>query len=82
MLKWLCVRKVGFASSRVESQTDGGIKVAANHEDIEPPDGSLKQDEADNDSNGDDTAKDKDSDAHLDALERIKRKMRGGWAPV
>ncbi|GFZ03120.1 tetratricopeptide repeat (TPR)-like superfamily protein [Actinidia rufa] len=69
-------RKVGFVSAGVESQTDGGIKVAANHEDIE-----LPEEKADNDANGDDTAtaaaKDKDGDAHLGALERIKRQRRG-----
>ena len=98
-------RKVGFVSAGVESQTDGGIKVAANHEDIELPEESdseddegveiaqkdvpsavfggliRKREEADNDANGDDTAtaaaKDKDGDAHLGALERIKRQRRG-----
>ncbi|KAG2689796.1 hypothetical protein I3843_09G154300 [Carya illinoinensis] len=33
-------RKVGFVSAGVESQTDGGIKAPANHEDIELPEGS------------------------------------------
>ncbi|KAL6206953.1 hypothetical protein ACLB2K_024198 [Fragaria x ananassa] len=39
-------RKVGFVSAGVESQTDGGIKVAANHEDIELPEESDSEDEA------------------------------------
>ncbi|XP_021815466.1 pre-mRNA-splicing factor SYF1 [Prunus avium] len=38
-------RKVGFVSAGVESQTDGGIKVAANHEDIELPDASDSEDD-------------------------------------
>lgn len=33
-------RKVGFVSAGVESQSDGGIKAPANHEDIELPEGS------------------------------------------
>ncbi|KAL6990987.1 hypothetical protein U1Q18_009108 [Sarracenia purpurea var. burkii] len=40
-------RKVGFVSAGVESQTDTGIKVTANHEDIELPEES--------DSEGDET---------------------------
>ena len=98
-------RKVGFVSAGVESQTDGGIKTTANHEDIELPEESdsedderveiaqkdvpsavfggliRKREEADSDANGVDTAaaaaKDKDRDAHLGALERIKRQRRG-----
>lgn len=33
-------RKVGFVSAGVESQAEGGLKGAANHEDIELPDES------------------------------------------
>ncbi|KAM5572086.1 hypothetical protein ABKV19_012250 [Rosa sericea] len=40
-------RKVGFVSAGIESQIDGGIKVAANHEDIElPEEESDSEDEA------------------------------------
>ncbi|KAK9933861.1 hypothetical protein M0R45_021034 [Rubus argutus] len=39
-------RKVGFVSAGIESQTDGGIKVTANHEDIELPEDSDSEDEA------------------------------------
>ncbi|GAY34384.1 hypothetical protein CUMW_011120 [Citrus unshiu] len=38
-------RKVGFVSAGVESQTDGGIKTTANHEDIELPDESDSEEE-------------------------------------
>ncbi|GAV59481.1 hypothetical protein CFOL_v3_03012, partial [Cephalotus follicularis] len=38
-------RKVGFVSAGVESQTDGGVKVTANHEDIELPDESDSEDD-------------------------------------
>lgn len=38
-------RKVGFVSAGVESQTEGGIKTTANHEDIELPDESDSEDE-------------------------------------
>ncbi|KAK3015443.1 hypothetical protein RJ639_007775 [Escallonia herrerae] len=38
-------RKVGFVSAGVQSHTDGGLKVTANHEDIELPDGSDSEDE-------------------------------------
>lgn len=33
-------RKVGFVSAGIESQTDGGIKATANHEEIELPEES------------------------------------------
>ncbi|KAK0580123.1 hypothetical protein LWI29_036715 [Acer saccharum] len=36
-------RIVGFVSAGVESQTDGGVKVTANHEDIELPDESDEE---------------------------------------
>ncbi|KAG5542349.1 hypothetical protein RHGRI_022031 [Rhododendron griersonianum] len=99
-------RKVvlGFVSAGVESQTDGGLKVAANHKDLELPEESdsedderveiaqedapsavfgglvRKREECDNnDGNGDDGAatEDTDDEAHLGALERIKRQRRG-----
>lgn len=38
-------RLLGFVSAGVESQTDGGLKVAANKEDIELPDESDSEDE-------------------------------------
>ncbi|KAK3188096.1 hypothetical protein Dsin_027657 [Dipteronia sinensis] len=38
-------RIVGFVSAGVESQTDGGVKVTANHEDIELPDESDSEDD-------------------------------------
>ncbi|RVW46317.1 Pre-mRNA-splicing factor SYF1 [Vitis vinifera] len=38
-------RKVGFVSAGVESQPDEGIKVTANHEDIELPEESDSEDE-------------------------------------
>ena len=38
-------RKVGFVSAGVESQSGEGIKVTANHEDIELPEGSDSEDE-------------------------------------
>nr|XP_025677479.1 pre-mRNA-splicing factor SYF1 isoform X2 [Arachis hypogaea] len=38
-------RKVGFVSAGVESQTDGGLRVSANHEDIELPEESDSDDE-------------------------------------
>ncbi|XP_057499533.1 uncharacterized protein LOC130783795 [Actinidia eriantha] len=38
-------RKVGFVSAGVESQTDGGIKTTANHEDIELPEESDSEDD-------------------------------------
>lgn len=38
-------RKVGFVSAGVESQTDGGIKTTANHEDIELPDESDSEED-------------------------------------
>ncbi|KAF7112370.1 hypothetical protein RHSIM_RhsimUnG0236300 [Rhododendron simsii] len=98
-------RKVvlGFVSAGVESQTDGGLKVATNHEDLELPEESDSEDDerveiaqedapsavfcglvrkreecANNDGNGDDIAATEDTDeAHLGALERIKRQRRG-----
>ncbi|KAI8534826.1 hypothetical protein RHMOL_Rhmol10G0126900 [Rhododendron molle] len=36
---------VGFVSTGVESQTEGGLKVAANHEDIELPEESDSEDD-------------------------------------
>ncbi|KAI8525413.1 hypothetical protein RHMOL_Rhmol13G0228800 [Rhododendron molle] len=36
---------VGFVSAGVESQTEGGLKVAANHEDIELPEESDSEDD-------------------------------------
>jgi pre-mRNA-splicing factor SYF1 len=38
-------RKVGFVSAGVESQSDGVIKVSANHEDIELPEESDSDDD-------------------------------------
>ena len=38
-------RLLGFVSAGVESQTEGGLKVAANKEDIELPDESDSEDE-------------------------------------
>lgn len=38
-------RKLGFVSAGVESQTDGVLKVTANHEDIELPDESGSDDD-------------------------------------
>ncbi|MED6196956.1 hypothetical protein PIB30_052203 [Stylosanthes scabra] len=38
-------RKVGFVSAGVESQTDGGLRVSANHEDIDLPEESDSDDE-------------------------------------
>lgn len=40
-------RKVGFVSAGVESQSDGGLKVTANHEDIELPEENDSEDEGD-----------------------------------
>lgn len=40
-------RKVGFVSAGVESQSDGGIKARANHEDIELPEDSDSDDDDD-----------------------------------
>ncbi|XP_058223295.1 uncharacterized protein LOC131333012 [Rhododendron vialii] len=99
-------RKVvlGFVSAGVESQTEGGLKLAANHENLELPEESDSEDDerieiaqedapsavfcglvrkreecANNDGNGDDGAatEDTDDEAHLGALERIKRQRRG-----
>jgi len=36
---------VGFVSAGVESQTEGGLKVVANHEDIELPEESDSEDD-------------------------------------
>ncbi|KAA8519860.1 hypothetical protein F0562_014050 [Nyssa sinensis] len=38
-------RKVGFVSAGVESQTNGGLKIAGNHEDIELPEESDSEDD-------------------------------------
>ena len=38
-------RRVGFVSAGVESQSEGGIKVTANHEDIELPEESDSDDD-------------------------------------
>lgn len=38
-------RTVGFVSAGVETRTDGGLKVAANHEDIELPDESDSEED-------------------------------------
>uniref|UniRef100_A0A5B7AHX3 Pre-mRNA-splicing factor SYF1 n=1 Tax=Davidia involucrata TaxID=16924 RepID=A0A5B7AHX3_DAVIN len=38
-------RKVGFVSAGVQSQTNGGLNVAANHEDIELPEESDSEDD-------------------------------------
>ncbi|KAF5475605.1 hypothetical protein F2P56_007397 [Juglans regia] len=38
-------RKVGFVSAGVESESDGGIKASANHEDIELPEGSDSEED-------------------------------------
>ncbi|XP_047333850.1 pre-mRNA-splicing factor SYF1 [Impatiens glandulifera] len=38
-------RKVGFVSAGVETRTEGGLKVTANHEDIELPDESDSEEE-------------------------------------
>lgn len=40
-------RKVGFVSAGVESQSDGGIKTSANHEDIELPEEGDSDDDDD-----------------------------------
>lgn len=40
-------RKVGFVSAGVESQTDGGLKTSANHEDIELPEEDEEDDDDD-----------------------------------
>ncbi|KAM3704858.1 hypothetical protein ACJW31_03G037500 [Castanea mollissima] len=78
-------RRVGFVSAGVESQSEGGVKVTANHEDIELPEENVpsavfgglvrKRDEADNDAEAQDATatEEKDSDNRLGALERIKR---------
>ncbi|KAI8000842.1 hypothetical protein LOK49_LG09G00607 [Camellia lanceoleosa] len=46
---WICYvdleESLGFESSGVESQTEGGIKVATNHEAIELPDESDLEDD-------------------------------------
>ncbi|KAL5096600.1 hypothetical protein RYX36_000927 [Vicia faba] len=96
-------RKVGFVSAGVESQSDGGIKSNANHEEIELPEendsdddddddkieiaqkdvpsavfGGLirKRDEIENDREVDGSAKEKDNENRLGALERIKKLKR------
>lgn len=94
-------RKVGFVSAGVESQSDGGIKSNANHEEIELPEendsdddddkieiaqkdvpsavfGGLirKRDEIENDREVDGSAKEKDNETRLGALERIKKLKR------
>lgn len=38
-------RKVGFVSAGIESQSDGGVKVTANHEEIELPEESDSDDD-------------------------------------
>ncbi|MED6174847.1 hypothetical protein PIB30_072883 [Stylosanthes scabra] len=77
-------RKVGFVSAGVESQTDGGLRVGANHEDIELPEESESDDEEKVEIAQKDVPsavfgslirgrEESDNESCLGALERIKR---------